>query len=336
MFDQPIPWKNEVRYLGISFDNHLRFNNQVERAKTRGQMVRGQLNSLVNRRSKMFIKNEITIYRTMIRPSIMYGSATPQLQKLQVVQNKFLRAAFKAPLFVRNTQLHREANFPTIKEFLQDDARKFYAKAAVHPNPLVRESVNYDENAPQRHKRQKYLLPRVEVRIGQRTFQAILDSGASANFVSGRIFQVEDRRNFRKDRRHPPHRRSVLRECAIPCRQRAKRSSSDTNGCGGRVHDRAGTRRTTYWNQRQPEASGTCRIEDEVRHEFSSSCAREFLGVLREFAGVLNDETVTGTVRAVSHTIRLVRNEPFRIRTTYQRTKSAPCFSAFEICSRRA
>jgi hypothetical protein len=140
MFEQIIPWKNEVRYLGISFDNHLRFNNQVEHAKTRGQMVRGQLNSLVNRRSKMSTKNKITIYRTMIRPSMMYGSAIwgtvshTQLQKLQVVQNKFLRAAFNAPWFVRNTQLHREANLPTIKEFLLDDARKFYAKAAVHPN----------------------------------------------------------------------------------------------------------------------------------------------------------------------------------------------------------
>jgi hypothetical protein len=166
MFEQLIPWKNEVRYLGISFDNHLRFNNQVEYAKTRGQMVRGQLNSLVNRRSKMSIKNKITIYRTMIRPSMMYGSAIwgtvshTQLQKLQIVQNKFLRAAFNAPWFVRNTQLHRDANLPTIKEFLLDDARKFYAKAAVHPNPLVRESVNYDENAPMRHKRPKCLLLR--------------------------------------------------------------------------------------------------------------------------------------------------------------------------------
>jgi hypothetical protein len=38
----------------------------------------------------------------------------------------------------------------------------------------------------------KASLPRVEVCIGQRTFQAILDSEASANFVSGRIFQAED------------------------------------------------------------------------------------------------------------------------------------------------
>jgi hypothetical protein len=60
-------------------------------------------------------KNKITIYRTIIRPAMMYSVAVwgkvayTQLQKLQVVQNKFLRAAFNAPWFVRNAQLHREA-----------------------------------------------------------------------------------------------------------------------------------------------------------------------------------------------------------------------------------
>jgi hypothetical protein len=166
MFDRPIPWKTEARYLGITFDNHLRFNAQLEHAKIRAQMVLGQLNSLVNRRSKMSIQNKVTIYRTIVRPAMMFGSAVwgnvcnTQLHKLQVVQNKFLRAAFKAPWFVRNTQLHREAKLPTIREFLHDAARKFFENAAVHPNPLVRDSVDYDENAPQRHKRPKSLLLR--------------------------------------------------------------------------------------------------------------------------------------------------------------------------------
>jgi retron-type reverse transcriptase len=75
MFDRPIPWKTEARYLGITFDNHLRFNAQLEHAKIRAQMVLGQLNSLVNRRSKMSIENKVTIYRTIVRPAMMYGSA---------------------------------------------------------------------------------------------------------------------------------------------------------------------------------------------------------------------------------------------------------------------
>jgi hypothetical protein len=94
-----------------------------------------------------------------------YGAAVwgnvfnTQLHKLQVVQNKFLRAAFDAPWFVRNAQLHREANLPTIREYRQDVAGKLYENAANHPNPLVRESVNYDVNA-YHHPRPKYLLLR--------------------------------------------------------------------------------------------------------------------------------------------------------------------------------
>jgi hypothetical protein len=166
-----------------------------------------------------------------------------------------------------------------------------------------------------------------------------LDSGASANFVSGRIFQAEEvtRQQLELASREATVETSgrivatlhigeacyedvpflvvnELRDEVILGHQwlRDARATMDfTLGC---VHHGARTRRTTYWNQRQPEASGTCRIEDEVRHEFPSSCAREFLDVLREFAGVMNDESVTGTVSAVSHTIRLVKNEPFRIR----------------------
>jgi hypothetical protein len=166
MFNRVIPWKTEVKYLGIKFDNHLRFNAQVEHAKTRAQAVRGKLNSLVCRRSKLSTKNKITIYRTIIRPAMMYSVAVwgnvahTQLQKLQVVQNKFLRAAFNAPWFVRNAQLHREANLPTIREFRQDVAGKFFENAANHPNPLVREAVNYDENVAYRYPRPKCVLLR--------------------------------------------------------------------------------------------------------------------------------------------------------------------------------
>jgi hypothetical protein len=71
----------------------------------------------------------------------VWGNVTnTQLQKLQVMQNKFLRAAFNAPWFVRNAQLHREVNLPTIREYLHD------ANDDNHPNPIVRESVNYDVN----------------------------------------------------------------------------------------------------------------------------------------------------------------------------------------------
>jgi hypothetical protein len=166
MFNRVIPWTTVVKYLGVKFDNHLTFIPQIEHAKTRALIVRGQLNSLVCRRSKLSIKNKITIYRQIVRPAMTYSFvvwgnvSNTQLHKLQVVQNKFLRAAFNAPWFGRNSQLHREADLPLIKDFLLDVAEKFFENAAQHPNPLVRDAVDYDEHLPLRHKRPKCLLLR--------------------------------------------------------------------------------------------------------------------------------------------------------------------------------
>jgi hypothetical protein len=168
MLDRAIPWTTVVKHLGVKFDNLLSFFPQVEHAKTRVLIVRGQLNSLVCERSRCPPKTKSRSTDRLSDPpwAMMYGSAVwgnvsnTQLEKLQVVQNKFLGTAFNAPWFVRNSQFHREANLPTIREFLHDVARKFFENAAEHPNPFVRDAVDYDANMPLRHKRRKCLLLR--------------------------------------------------------------------------------------------------------------------------------------------------------------------------------
>jgi hypothetical protein len=74
MFNRVIPWITVVKYLRVKFDNHRTFIPQVEHAKTRSLIVRGQLNLLVCRRSKLSIKNKVTIYPQIVRSAMMYGS----------------------------------------------------------------------------------------------------------------------------------------------------------------------------------------------------------------------------------------------------------------------
>lgn len=77
----------------------------------------------------------------------------------QIVQNRFLRMAQDAPWFIRNTQLHRELEMPPLKEYLQQLAEKFFARAADHSNDLVRQSVDYDPADPYwRYRRPKAVL----------------------------------------------------------------------------------------------------------------------------------------------------------------------------------
>jgi hypothetical protein len=74
-------------------------------------------------------------------------------------------------------------------------------------------------------------------------------------------------------------------------------------------------RHTTYWNRERPFSANTDVPETVIpSHGFPPSCAREFRDIVHEFASVLNEQGATATVRVVTHVIRLIKDEPFRIR----------------------
>ena len=164
MFGREIPWEHQVKYLGVILDTRLSFNEHVDHALKKGKMVLANLSSLLCSRSKMSIQNKLILYKSVVRPSVTYASSVwahapspTKFYKMQTLQNKFLRCAFGAPWFVRNSQLHREANLPPLKEFLHEISLRTLVKAESHPNRLVREALNYDENSS-RYKRPKLAL----------------------------------------------------------------------------------------------------------------------------------------------------------------------------------
>ena len=110
----------------------------------------------------MSIKNKLLPYGTIIRPTISYASVVwsyesskTKFHRLEVLQTKILRQVFRAPWFVRNNQILREANIPNLKQFLQEIALRTFKKAERYPNPSAREAVDYefDEEASRRLKR---------------------------------------------------------------------------------------------------------------------------------------------------------------------------------------
>lgn len=165
MEGRPIPWRDDVKYLGVKLDKRLNFHAHVDYALSKGRMIAGHLNPILGRRSKMSIRNKLLIYKTIVRPAITYGSPAwghatdPHLRKLQRFQNRQLRCIYNAPWYMRNAQLHREADLPTIQEFLQTTNKKAFARAEAHPNALVREAVDYDPAGPHKVRRPRMALP---------------------------------------------------------------------------------------------------------------------------------------------------------------------------------
>ena len=91
------------------------------------------------------------LYKTCIRPIITYGhqiwtaAAEKHINKIQIIQNKFLRIILNKPYFTPIKLLHESAKIPTIKKFIFDSLKKAYNPE--HQNNFIRNTGNYDITA---------------------------------------------------------------------------------------------------------------------------------------------------------------------------------------------
>ncbi|KAJ0169213.1 hypothetical protein K1T71_015289 [Dendrolimus kikuchii] len=130
LYEQQIPWEKYTKYLGVTLDRNLRFNEHITIIRNRARFVMGRLAPMIDKRSKMSLRHKLTLYKTCIRPimtyaSVVFGHAKPALlDKLQIVQNKFMRRAVGAPLYMRNVDLHRDLELPSIKNYITSLSRQ--------------------------------------------------------------------------------------------------------------------------------------------------------------------------------------------------------------------
>ncbi|GBP67541.1 Probable RNA-directed DNA polymerase from transposon BS [Eumeta japonica] len=113
-----------------------------------------RLGALLGRKSKLSKRNKRTIYKMCIRTVMTYASpvfahAAPKtLERLQIILNKFCRAATDAHWCVRNSILHRDLELPTLSKYMKDASKRFFDIAGSHPNALLRAAVDYQPPPP--------------------------------------------------------------------------------------------------------------------------------------------------------------------------------------------
>ena len=79
---------------------------------------------LLNKKSHLNPKNKIILYKTVIRPILLYGcnvwgkAAKTHIKKIQVVQNKALKIIHKLPRLYRTRDLHIRYSHQTIKDVI--------------------------------------------------------------------------------------------------------------------------------------------------------------------------------------------------------------------------
>lgn len=140
----PIQWSKSVKYLGVHLDRKLNWTTHTTAVRSKGIKALGALSPLLNRRSNLSPHTKLSIYSTLVRPCLTYacpvwsGTTNANYKKLQVVQNKAVKIAYNTPFRTNLLRLHSRVKYPTLKEFILKQTRKFYLRSSPkHMNALV-------------------------------------------------------------------------------------------------------------------------------------------------------------------------------------------------------
>ncbi|CAF3808931.1 unnamed protein product, partial [Adineta steineri] len=116
--------QTSARYLGIIFDKQLRWQEHVKHIETRIQSRINLLRFLNRITPDSNEKIMLNIYKSLIRPILTYGSSVllhaedKIWNRLQIAQNKSIRAALNIPHFVSTTYIHQITNIPYIRSYV--------------------------------------------------------------------------------------------------------------------------------------------------------------------------------------------------------------------------
>lgn len=73
--DRPLEWASSIKYLGVTIDNKLTFSKHIQNTLHKANTVKFTLFLMINPFRIFSINTKLFIYRTYIRPSIIYAGS---------------------------------------------------------------------------------------------------------------------------------------------------------------------------------------------------------------------------------------------------------------------
>lgn len=140
---KPATWDDEVRYLGVVHDKKLKYDKHVNNIIEKVDRSTKALYSLLNRRSKLSIKNKSLVVKCIIRPMLTYAAAVwgncakSHRKRLQVKQNKLLKMVHNLDPWYPTDDLHKLAGVDTIDASIEKATRTFRTSCGMSTNPLI-------------------------------------------------------------------------------------------------------------------------------------------------------------------------------------------------------
>ncbi|UYV67701.1 K02A2.6-like [Cordylochernes scorpioides] len=120
VFEDNIKWKENIRYLGMTLDEHLTFKKHIENRINLAKTAQHRLSLLLGPKIKLSLHCKRTIYTSIIRPILIYGhphfmtAHKTILKKLEVFENKMIRKSCHHPgdwpKWIRRFERFRQAS----------------------------------------------------------------------------------------------------------------------------------------------------------------------------------------------------------------------------------
>lgn len=157
-----IPNSNSSKYLGLTLDSKLRWQEHIKKKQTEVNLKFNKMRWLFGRRSKLPRHIKTLLYKVMIRPIWSYGcvlwgcAANSNIKIIETIQNKILREIANAQWYQRNEDIRSDLNVESVEEVIVKLASTYEHRLHFHPNPEAIELLDTSEKV-RRLKRRKPL-----------------------------------------------------------------------------------------------------------------------------------------------------------------------------------
>ncbi|GBN21490.1 RNA-directed DNA polymerase from mobile element jockey [Araneus ventricosus] len=158
------PGKKEIKYLGVILDRNLTFRPHLNHIENKYNKAFRAQYSLICRNSRLSIQNKLLIYKAYLRPILTYTSpvwaftAKSNFNIIQVLENKTIRMIMQADWYIRNTDIRKSINIPSLKDFIIKLSDKFYNNLSQIDNTEISKIPFYDSSHEKCHKRPRAIL----------------------------------------------------------------------------------------------------------------------------------------------------------------------------------
>ena len=136
-----------TRYLGVIIDKSLKWRKHLDHIESRTAPRIGLLRYLSRSAHEPNAKTMINIFKSLVRTIIIYGypvllTAHQKVwDRLQVIQNKALRAALGLPVYTSVEYIHKISNVPKIKDYALELLRKAIQRATTNNDSTLHDHL---------------------------------------------------------------------------------------------------------------------------------------------------------------------------------------------------